>query len=280
MQKNAIATLAPAKVNLSLHVTGQRKDGFHLLDSLVTFVDVGDRLAISRHDVGLTLEIDGNFANDVSVHDNLVLKAGRMIMPADGGATFRLTKNIPVASGLGGGSGDAAAALRLGAEYWKRPLPGLQDQLKLGADVPVCLKGESVRMQGIGEKLTPIPQMPQLHMVLLNPGIPLATAEVFAALEKRNNPPMDTPPKKPGDLAKWLNHQRNDLQTTAVSLRPSIGDCLSALVHQGAILARMSGSGASCFGLFESAHLAEHAALAIEKSAPGWWVEACNSIRH
>jgi len=270
--------IAHAKVNLALHVTGQRRDGYHLLDSLVVFAKAGDRLALLPHETGLHLAIDGPFSNALDPHDNLVLRAGRMMMPSDSGGTLRLTKNLPVAAGLGGGSADAAAMLRLGARYWRCPLPDLANQLRLGADVPACLMGGALHMQGIGEVLRPVRTMPKLHMVLINPGIELATPAVFAALTQRQNASLADLPDSPRDFGQWLHHQRNDLQATAIQLCPAIGDCLAALVHHGAVLARMSGSGASCFGLFETAHLAEHAAGLIDHAAPGWWVQASDTV--
>lgn len=279
MQKtDALNETAPAKVNLALHVTGRRADGYHLLDSLVVFVDIGDQLSLIPHEVGLHLAADGPYATALDPHNNLVLDAGRLMMGAQAGAAVTLTKNLPVAAGLGGGSADAAAMLRLGARYWHRELPDLASQLRLGADVPVCVQGRAVRMQGIGEHLTPVVHLPRLHMVLVNPGIALATSDVFAGLARRENAALSPLPDSPRAFGEWLAHQRNDLQPTAISHCPSIGDCLAALVHHGAVLARMSGSGASCFGLFETEHKAQHAAAAVDQAAPGWWVQACNSL--
>ncbi|MDK3016971.1 4-(cytidine 5'-diphospho)-2-C-methyl-D-erythritol kinase [Pseudodonghicola flavimaris] len=250
---------APVKINLSLHVTGQRADGYHLLDSLVVFGDVGDRLWVEPA-AEMSLEVTGPFAGGVPADArNLVWRAAEL---AGQRLHIRLEKNLPHGAGIGGGSSDAAAILRAF---------GAPDQaIALGADVPVCLSAGPQRMQGIGERLTPVTGLPALSLLLVNPGVPLPTPAVFKALEQRQNPAM-TP--WPGHrLAAWLGAQRNDLEAPARGLAPVIGDVLAALRQAGADLGRMSGSGATCFGLFATRAAAERAAADLSRAHPGWWV--------
>lgn len=266
---------APAKVNLTLHVTGRRADGYHLLDSLVVFAGVGDRLRL-RPAQGLSLELEGPFASGIPPGaDNLVLRAAQTLPPGPGAALI-LDKRLPPASGLGGGSGDAAAAMRLLARHRGQPAPTPAAGLALGADVPVCLAGRPARMSGIGERLTPCPALPPAWLVLANPRVETPTAAVFGALRHRDGPPMpDTLPAWPDatDLAQWLATMRNDLEAPARSLFPVIGEVLHALAAQpGCGLARMSGSGATCFGLFPTADTAATAARRLRADRPGWWI--------
>lgn len=267
--------LARAKVNLALHVTGRRADGYHLLDSIVVFPDLGDRLE-AEPAPGLSLSIDGPFGRDLDAGPaNLVMRAASLFGPGQG-AALRLTKSLPVASGIGGGSADAAAALRLLARLWGRPLPSASDVLGIGADLPVCLVGESCRMQGIGEALTPL-ALPPFAIVLVNPGVPVPTGAVFAGLASRDNPGMGDLPRCPdaATLFDWLARQRNDLEAPAVAIAPEIGRTLSALAALPACrLARMSGSGATCFGLFPTLPAALAAADALRVAEPEWWVAA------
>ncbi len=273
-----LAEAARAKINLALHVVGRRADGRHLLDGLVAFAGACDLLEAEAAD-GLTLELAGPFAPDLAPHlasdpDNLVLQAARLIRPQARGAKLRLHKALPVASGIGGGSADAAAALRLLARLWDVGLPGFEAVLGLGADVPVCLAGRSCRMRGIGERLEPV-ALPGLPAVLANPGVPVATGAVFAALERRENPAMPGLPAFPdaAALIGFLAAQRNDLEAPARALAPQVGEALAALAAQPeCLLARMSGSGATCFGLFRSAAAADHAAADLTRARPRWWV--------
>lgn len=257
---------APAKLNLTLHVTGRRADGFHLLDSLVVFCDIGDVVTLVPGP--LALKVTGPFAADLGTgDDNLCLRAARL---AGRAAAITLEKNLPVASGIGGGSADAAAVLRaLDADP-----AGVQ---VLGADVPVCMAGVPARMRGLGEILDPLPALPELHLVLVNPGCGLSTPAVFKALTQRENPPMpDALPAFPDApaLTGFLRECRNDLQAPAIALMPEIAACLAALEGAGAGLARMSGSGATSFGLFPDAARARAAQAAIARAHPQWWVAA------
>ena len=267
------AEFAAAKINVTLHVTGRRADGYHRLDSLVCFADVGDVVS-ARPAPDLSLAITGpEGAGLLAEPDNLVLRAARAMGQ---GAALVLDKRLPLASGIGGGSADAAATLRLLARLTGAPLPDAAAVLRLGADVPVCLAGRVCRMQGVGEVLAPAPPLPPVWAVLANPRVAVPTPQVFAALRSRDNPPMpDRLPAWPdaAALAGWLASQRNDLEPAAVTLAPAIGDTLAALAAlPGALLARMSGSGATCFALFASAQAARSAACALAR--PDWWVAA------
>ncbi|MBD9526051.1 4-(cytidine 5'-diphospho)-2-C-methyl-D-erythritol kinase [Paracoccus sp. PAR01] len=257
---------APAKLNLTLHVTGQRADGYHLLDSLVVFLDVGD--VVTLQDGPLSLSLTGPFAAGLADDpDNLCLRAARL---AGAQAAITLEKNLPVASGIGGGSADAAAVLRaLGCQPDRPEM--------LGADVPVCLASRPSRMQSTGEIVVPLPPLPPLHLVLVNPLKAVSTPAVFRALTNRDNPPMpDSLPDfaDAAQLTDFLRACRSDLQAPAIALMPEIADCLAALDDAGADLSRMSGSGATCFGLFASAELARQACEQITRAHPGWWVTA------
>ena len=192
------------------------------------------------------------------------------------GAAITLEKRLPIASGIGGGSADAAATMQALGAIWGCALPDAGQVLALGADVPVCLAGQSCRMAGIGDQISPI-ALPPAHLVLVNPGVGLSTAAVFGALLRRDNPPL--PPAAPmpdaAALAAYLGHCRNDLEAPALSLVPQIGAVLAALQGQkGCLLARMSGSGATCFGLFASASAAVAAATALRAQSAAWWVQA------
>jgi 4-diphosphocytidyl-2-C-methyl-D-erythritol kinase len=263
--------LAPAKVNLTLHVTGQRADGYHLLDSLVVFTAVGDVLALSGAP-GLTLT--GPEAAGLRTEpDNLVLRAARLVGAEDAGLV--LDKRLPVASGIGGGSSDAAATLRLLARARGLPLPDEAATLALGADVPVCMAARPTRMQGVGEVLSGIPPLPPFWLVLVNPRQGVSTPAVFRGLTRRDGAPMALPDgwRDLPDFAAWLARQRNDLEAPAAALCPDIGTVLAALGAQpDCMLARMSGSGATCFGLFASQTSAEHAAQVLQSAQPAWWV--------
>ncbi|WP_071797634.1 4-(cytidine 5'-diphospho)-2-C-methyl-D-erythritol kinase [Natronohydrobacter thiooxidans] len=264
---------APAKINLCLHVTGQREDGYHLLDSLVAFAEVGDKLS-ARPWQGLSLSITGPEGAGLSAGaDNLVLRAARLMGARD--LALTLDKRLPLASGIGGGSSDAAACLRLLAQQMNTPLPSRKLVLGLGADVPVCLEPRSCRMRGIGEAITCLPPLPPLWLVLVNPRVEVPTPQVFRALARRDNPPLpDELPIWPDAEAfcDWLAGQRNDLEAPAISLAPVIGQVLDVLgAAEGCALARMSGSGATCFGIFTRRDAAERAAATISAARPNWW---------
>jgi 4-diphosphocytidyl-2-C-methyl-D-erythritol kinase len=278
---STIAVAAPAKLNLYLHVTGRRDDGYHELDSLVVFTDVHDTIEV-RPSTALSLAVDGPFR--VALGDpgeNVVLDAARALAEAAGVepmARITLIKRLPVASGLGGGSADAAAALRALCELWSADMSEgslAALALTLGADVPVCLMGRPAFVGGIGEDLAPAPLLPPVPVVLVNPLRALSTPKVFAA---RTGPfgvaarfheiPLDA-----AALARLLAERRNDLTDAAVSLVPEVATVLMALeAVPGTLIARMSGSGATCFALYEDETAAARAAAVIAAGNPNWWV--------
>jgi len=276
---------APAKLNLYLHVTGRRPDGYHLLDSLVAFADIGDVVTATAAPPGiLDLTTTGPFAAaiDGPAQDNLVLRAARGVVAAVGGgqgARLCLDKRLPVASGLGGGSADAAATIRALEALWHRRLAAADRQalaLALGADVPVCLSGQAAHMAGIGEVVTPLAApLPPLGLVLVNAGAALSTPAVFAALAGRFGPAdrlAPVPADADGVLAA-LRRRRNDLQAPAIALCPAIAQVLDLLATTPDLrLARMSGSGATCYGLYPDRAAAAAAAGAIRAARPAWWV--------
>ncbi len=269
---------APAKVNLFLHVVGRRADGYHLLDSLAVFPRIGDTLRATPADE-LVLALEGPFGGALQAEsDNLVLRAARglaELAAVRAGARLTLVKTLPVASGIGGGSADAAAALRLLARLWgispaQEALHALA--LRLGADVPVCLPSRPARMGGVGEALSPAPALPVFGMALVNPGVAVATPEVFRARTGGFSPLAGLPGGWPdaAAMARDLAGLGNDLQPPAVALRPVIGEVLAALrATPGCLLARMSGSGATCFGVYADAAAAAAAADSVHR--PGWW---------
>jgi 4-diphosphocytidyl-2-C-methyl-D-erythritol kinase len=269
---------APAKVNLYLHVIGRREDGYHLLDSLVVFPEIGDELCAARAR-SLSLQLQGPFGASLAAEpDNLVLRAARALAAATGaaaGAALELTKRLPVAAGLGGGSADAAAALRLLCRLWGVALPsGELSALaaRLGADVPVCLASRTTRMGGVGERLMPAPALPACGIVLANPGVSVATAEVFRGRRGGWSKPAALPAawQAAAALATDLRRLTNDLEPAAVALVPAIDDVLAELAAtQGCLIARMSGSGATCFGLYPDSDIAGRALQRVRRR--GWW---------
>ena len=278
MTPNLHHEAAPAKINLFLHVTGRRDDGYHLLDSLVVFAAMADRLTAGAGD-DLSLAVTGPFASGLAMEsDNLVLRAARALAGAAGlapKARLVLEKNLPIASGIGGGSADAAAALRLLCRLWQLDagaisLPSLA--AKLGADVPVCLRAIPARMRGVGERLDPTPALPACGLVLVNPGVPLGTRDVFRA---RTGPfsAAAALPAAWADASAMANDLRalsNDLQPPALLLQPVISSVLARIsADSDCLLARMSGSGATCFGLYSDAEAATRAAGQL--SHYGWW---------
>lgn len=276
MATEAVSDAAPAKLNLCLHVTGRRTDGYHLLDSLVVFADVGDRVTASPG-AGLSLAVSGPEADGLQAGpDNLVLRAARAMGVTD--AALVLDKRLPVASGIGGGSADAAATLRALSRLTGRSLPSGADVLRLGADVPVCLSGRPTRMSGIGETLAPLPPLPPLWCVLVNPRVPVPTPQVFATLSRRDNPPLPDLPAMAltsgRALAGWLtDHTRNDLIVPAGQVAPVLAKVQACLAKAPAcLLARMSGSGGTHFGLFADAEAATAAARSLVAANPDWWI--------
>ena len=268
---------ARAKVNLDLCVIGRRADGYHDLDSVVVFGPAADRL-IFRPAPALRLEVTGRFAGALGAEaDNLVLRAARRLAGLAGIApevAITLEKNLPVAAGLGGGSADAAATLRGLDRLWRLGLsvaelmPVAQG---LGADVPVCLLSRPARMRGIGERLEPLGGLPEWHLLLVHPAVPCPTAAVFAGLGPI--PPGIGSEAPAGDWLARLRSRPNHLEAAACRLVPRVRDALGAIARQeGCRLARMSGSGAACFGLFEDRRALAMAETAIAIDHPGWWL--------
>lgn len=280
--------LAPAKINLFLHITGKREDGFHLLQSLMVFVDVGDELTFAPYD-GLFLDIDGPFAADLNVapHDNLIYKAALLLaeeyrVPAK--ARIALRKNLPVASGVGGGSSDAATALRGLVKLWGLPVEDSRLQKiaqMLGADVPACLAHKPVWAEGIGEKMTWMPHLPQLHMVLVNPLIATPTPEVFRRFGARFSPQLQYSGRRKS-MQEWiadLSRYRNDLSDAALTVTPQITDVLAAIAATPMChFARLSGSGATCFGVYDSPQGVAAAVNKLRAAHPDWWVASASLL--
>ncbi len=287
-----VSVFAPAKINLALHVTGRRDDGYHLIDSLVAFASVGDQISATK-DGTLSLTVNGPESAGVPADmDNLALKAAALLAQGNGVA-LTLTKLLPSASGIGGGSADAAAAFRavLMLEHqgkapvddvWAKPDVLYETHgralLGLGADVPMCLMSRSVRAHGIGERLSPV-ELPDIPAVLVNPRVAVRTPDVFNVLSTRENAAL--PARIPdfadaAALIAFLCETRNDLEPAATGLVPVIEVVRETLSGQnGCRFARMSGSGATCFGIFEDAAAADLAAARIREQHPDWWVAAC-----
>lgn len=287
MSKSAVPVrrFAPAKVNLSLKVLGRRADGYHLLDSLVAFADIGDWVTAAPGD-DLSLSIDGPRAGDLAgldPKDNLVLRAAEALRGLCGvevGAHLTLEKHLPAAGGIGGGSSDAAAALRALTALWGvAPDPAALRALALdlGADVPVCLAAAPARMGGIGEELAPMGSIAAAGIALVNPGVPTPTGEVFKALAGRFSAPAEPPGPlgpDPRDLAAAVTALGNDLAAPAIDCTPDVGAVLDALrAAPECLAAAMSGSGATCFALTEDRAAAERTAARLRAAAPtGWWI--------
>jgi 4-diphosphocytidyl-2-C-methyl-D-erythritol kinase len=280
----ALTAFAPAKVNLYLHLIGRRPDGYHLLDSLVTFADIGDRITAAPA-TKLSLEISGPEAAGLATlgQDNLVLRAARLLgyhTPTVRGAALHLEKNLPVTAGIGGGSSDAAAALRVLAALWQLPVGEKALRrlgARLGADVPACLYGYAAWVGGVGERIEPAQHLPDAGILLANPRKELPTAAVFAA---RRGPfgeagRFASMPRNAIGLAQKLALRRNDLTDAAIKLVPEIGAVLARLERlPGALIARMSGSGATCFALFSNRGAAEEAHMVLAATEPTWWCAA------
>lgn len=309
--RQRVVRFAPAKINLCLHITGRREDGYHLLESLVCFADVGDVVALEIGEAARdqeparpTLSVEGPEAGLLKAEaasDNLVLRAAtlaRSTLPAADHPSpltlrFTLTKRLPVASGIGGGSSDAAAAFvlsrqALGAEEGGEPGAGLGAEdyaalLKLGADIPICLERRARWMTGVGDPAQSPVALPPLHLVLANPRVPVPTGPIFKAFsahtQGRFRPPLEALPSRFehfGQLIDFLAKTENDLQAPACALEPAVLTAFEALqATKGCQIARMSGSGATCFGLFQTAGDAQAAAKGLRAAHPAWWIKAC-----
>lgn len=283
---------SPIKLNLALHVVGQRDDGYHLLDSLVVFSENGDRLTfIPAKDDQFVVE--GPFAEGLNAkEDNLIVRARDALRAAFPGETtplcIKLEKNLPLSSGIGGGSGDAAAALIGLCRFWQLECPFeqlLEIGLKLGADVPMCLYGmrcdEALSVRGIGEEIALFPNFPALNVVLVNPGVEVSTPQIFSTLIKKDNLPITyNTVRHFAAVTDILTESRNDLFEPALMQAPIIADVLSALNESGAAFSRMSGSGATCFGVFEDIMAARAAADVLVTQYPHWFILATKTKGH
>lgn len=293
-QTKTLSIFAPAKINLYLHVIGRLDNGYHTLDSLVAFADIGDKVDICAPEVlgqDFKFQVSGPFAKRFSAKEldsspsssNLVVRVTWALAQAaqkTPNLYARLTKNLPLGSGLGGGSSDAAAMIWGLLQWWDLPpstryLPGLM--ARLGADIPVCLPCKSARIRGIGDILDPVPELPEVPIVLVYPGKPCSTGDVFMRFSGTFREPQPLPGRFENldALVAFLKTTQNDLMDAACDVVPEIGNALHALDSQaGCKLARLTGSGSSCFGLFEHVHEAQNAAEVIAQENPDWWVQA------
>ena len=272
MVNRSIRGQANVKVNLALHVVGQRIDGFHLLDSLVAFPEYGDELIV-KNAKEISLSISGPFGdqllNETKNLSNIVLRAAKLFEDKNNGAAIQLIKNIPIASGIGGGSSDAALTLKILSRLWKKKMPALTDIANLGSDIPVCLSNEFQRMQGIGDKVTILKPPPPMWIVLANPGIKVPTAKIFDFLNAKSNQGLE-PLSSVYDhdsFFQYLKRQRNDLENVTCHLYPEVKELILAIKNtRNCKVCRMSGSGATCFGLYQQKTCAQMAEKIISES--------------
>ncbi|MEP3196944.1 MAG: 4-(cytidine 5'-diphospho)-2-C-methyl-D-erythritol kinase [Lentilitoribacter sp.] len=291
MDKPALSLTAHAKVNLALHVTGQREDGYHLIDSLVAFTDFGDQISAQPAETN-SFELCGPFAKklDGDLNDNLIIKARDTLAHFANETGHKTTpvsltceKNLPVASGLGGGSADAAATLNILIQLWGLDISDAdlsRIALDLGADVPMCLKSQPLIAKGIGEDITLVSLFPKSYVVLVNPMVGVSTPVIFKALKTKQNGLLNSPSKIGNfdQLLKVIDQNRNDLQTPAIDHCPEIANCLDILLKTNPVCARMSGSGASCFAVYEDETKALNSAQTIATLQPDWFVQSTHLL--
>ncbi len=265
---------APAKINLALHIRGRNPDGLHEIDSLIAFADCGERVSLSRQSESL-LQVTGGFANNLpGDRSNLVLRAASLAGAPDG-IGFNLYKNIPVGAGLGGGSADAAAVFRLLYRQFGCAIPSMDAMAELGFDIPVCLFSQSARICGSDHKLSIVGSMPRLPLLLVNPGISLSTAAVYGELDFGVQGQLSPLPGicSQQNLVDWISHHENGLLARAIRVVPEIGDVICRIESlDGCRVARMTGSGATCFGAFLDVREANRAADLLRREQPSWWV--------
>ncbi len=284
----SFTAFAPAKINLALHVTRRRSDGYHDIDTLVMFAKAGDRL-VAEPDVELSLEVSGRFSGQVPQdRENLVFVAAKALRDQTqikSGARLSLIKELPVGAGIGGGSSDAAAVLAVLNRMWDTGLD-IRELIdigaRLGADIPMCLQAETLRAEGTGDVLHCMPGLPSVPLVIVWPARSVPTGTVFQTLTSFNNPPLPYleigKVRSVSDLVDFLAETRNDLADAACALEHSIGDVLRAVqARPGCLISRMSGSGSACFGIFPTLAQAETAALTIADEKPDWWVCAATA---
>ena len=278
MKNKSFRAWANAKVNLALHVVGELPNGLHLLDSLVAFPKFGDELIFERAD-GLSLKVTGPFSRELLEESknspNLVMKAAQLLQGPDQGIAIELIKNLPLASGIGGGSSDAATTIQVLSRLWKKPIPSLEDILELGSDVPVCIANSFQRMQGIGGETTLLPMPSVLWIVLANPRVKVSTAKIFSFLRNKNNGALERLDfqRDQESFLSYLSRQRNDLENVTCGLFPEVDSILEFIkATSNCKLSRMSGSGATCFGLYVEKDFAIKAVDEIKQRFSSAWV--------
>ena len=279
--RKTIKVIAHAKVNLTLHVVGQRANGYHELQSLVCLTEFGDQIHLTP-DVDFSFQVIGPYAVGIPVDEsNLVVKAAKFMAQKHSKSLdcqIILEKNLPMASGIGGGSSDAAAVMRALSQHWSVPLPHVDELMALGADIPVCMTTGLTLMEGAGEDVTQLSTAPNWGLILVNPNVGVSTPAVFNALNSKHNPPMQDVAGNCVDIA-WLGDQRNDLEPPAMAMVPEVATVVDAIsAAPQCQVARMSGSGATCFGLFADVVHAKAAASYLQKAHPNWWVVATKLV--
>ena len=277
MKDITIEERACAKVNLALHVTGVREDGYHTLDSIIFFTDISDRLFIKKRGKN-GLSLTGEFSKTISVKKNTILQVLKLFQhELTDRFSINLEKNLPIGAGLGGGSADAAAVIRFLVNYYTIPMPSLKSISKIGADIPACIASVASRVEGIGEIVKPINITSiDVWIVLVNPRIFVSTSSIFQELTQKRNKPLSpfSDFNNTDRFIDYLKSQRNDLQAIAVNKWPEIGYVLHTIQEtQGVLLSRMSGSGSTCFGLYKSQEIAKKAANYINKKNNKWWIK-------
>ncbi len=275
MHSVKLQALSRVKVNLYLHVIGKRADGYHNLDSLVAFPEIGDEILVSPSN-SINLKITGKSKKELNEKENLILKAIKLLKNRKMGADIHLIKDTPISAGLGGGSSNAAVSLKLLSKLWNVPLPSINELVLLGADIPVCMDWRLQRMQGIGEKNSFVASPDSLWIVLLNNGDRVPTSTVFQGLAQNEFSGLVNVPRlnEKNILIKFLKSTRNDLEKSAIKNYPAINDLINSLnLTSGCLVARMSGSGSTCFGLYEKKHEAEKAKKHLFNKFPNAWIK-------
>ena len=275
MHSVKLQTLSRVKVNLYLHIIGKRADGYHNLDSLVAFPEIGDKILVSPSN-SINLKITGKSKKELNEKENLILKAIKLLKNRKMGADIHLIKDTPISAGLGGGSSNAAVSLKLLSKLWNVPLPSINELVLLGADIPVCMDWRLQRMQGIGEKNSFVVSPDSLWIVLLNNGDRVPTSTVFQGLAQNEFSGLVNVPRlnEKNILIKFLKSTRNDLEKSAIKNYPAINDLINSLnLTNGCLVARMSGSGSTCFGLYEKKDEAEKAKKHLLKKFPNAWIK-------
>ncbi len=277
MKDIAIQEKGYAKINLALHVTGVRADGYHVLDSIVIFTDIFDSLVIEKNSKP-RISFTGEFASLLDVKKNSVIQASKLFENAPLDRLYiRIEKNLPTGAGLGGGSADAAAIIRFITNHLSHPMPSNEDISKIGADVPACVLSVASRVGGVGEIVRPIDiSAIDLWIVLVNPRIIVSTSSIFEDVIKKHNEPLESFDRfySSNQFIEYLRRQRNDLQATAAKKWPEINNVIQTIEKtKGVLLARMSGSGSTCFGLYRSQEVAKKAVKFINKENSSWWIK-------